>query len=96
MTAFSHIKTSLANSKSLATFNKDAETILVVDASPFGLGAVSFQKEGKEERVISYGSCGLTEVESRYSQTEKEALAIVWACKHFYSYLYGTEFELRS
>ena len=33
-------------------------------------------------------------MERRYWQTEKEALAVVWACERFYVYLYDIEFEL--
>ena len=33
-------------------------------------------------------------VEKRYSQTEKEALAIIWGVEHFHLYLYGNEFTL--
>ena len=33
-------------------------------------------------------------MEKRYSQTEKEALGIVWACERFHMYLYGIDFEL--
>lgn len=44
-------------------------------------------------RVISYASKSLTDCERRYSQTKKEALALVYMCERFYYWLY-TEFEL--
>lgn len=47
-----------------------------------------------EMRVICYASRLLTDCESRYSMTEKEALAVVWACEKFHIYLYGIDFEL--
>ena len=59
-----------------------------------GLGAVLAQKQQGEFRVIMYASRSLTEVERRYSQTEREALAIVWACERFHTYLYGIKFHL--
>ncbi|CAB4008609.1 Transposon Tf2-6 poly, partial [Paramuricea clavata] len=45
-------------------------------------------------RVISYASRSITETEKRYSQTEKEALALVWAYEKFHPYVYGISFEL--
>ena len=54
------------------------------------LGPSSF----KPSRVVSYVSRALTPVETRYSQNEREALAIVWACAKFHLYLYGTEFRV--
>jgi len=46
--------------------------------------------------VISYASRNLTDVEKRYSQTEKEALASVWACERFNLYVYDHDFELET
>ena len=43
---------------------------------------------------MAYASRALTSVEKRYSQTEKEALSIVWAVEHFHLYLFGHSFTL--
>ena len=58
-------------------FDPNRETEIIVDASPVGLSGIMLQ-EGK---VVRYASKSLTETEKRYSQTEKENLAIVWAKK---------------
>ena len=78
----------------MAHYNPEAETELRVDASPVGLGAILMQSDGKEVRPVAYASRSLTDVERRYSQTEREALAVVWGCERFHLYLYGTEFKL--
>ena len=52
------------------------------------------QVQNGEERVICFASRRLTEVKRRYSQTEREALGIVWACGRLHMYLYGTDFEI--
>ena len=46
------------------------------------------------DRVICYESRTVSSVERKYSQIEKEALVLVWACEQFYVYLYGADFEL--
>ena len=76
----------------MAYFDPRKKTELIVDASPVGLGAVLCQ-EGK---VLQYASKSLSDVEGRYSQIEKEALAIVWGCEHFHLYLYGAHFVLHT
>ena len=43
---------------------------------------------------ICYASRSLTECERKYSQTEKEALALVWACERSHAYIYRMRFNL--
>ena len=52
------------------------------------------QQQGEDLRIISYVSRSLSDKKRRFSKTEKEVLAIVWACERFYAHLYGAEFEL--
>jgi len=52
--------------------------------------------QGVEWRVIAYASRGLTDVERRYSQVERETLAMVWACERFNMYIFGWNFELQT
>ena len=91
--SFNKIKTLLTEKNNNAHFRVNSKTELAVDASPVGLAAILAQYDENGNRdVIAYGSRALTAVEQRYSQTEKEALAIVWGCEHFHIYLYGSSF----
>lgn len=57
--------------------------------------AVLVQMDKQDEaRIIMYASKSLSDIEKRYAQTAKEALALVWAVERFYFYLYGKEFDL--
>ena len=78
-----------------AYFDPSKRTVATFDASPFGLGAALTQvDQNGQEHVVAYASRILGDVERRYSQTEREALAIVWGCERFYLYLYGADFEI--
>ena len=44
--------------------------------------------------IVAYASRSLSPVEQRYSQTERETLACVWACERFHLYVYGAPFTL--
>lgn len=94
--AFESLKQQLADIKTLGYYNPADKTQIIADASPVGLGAVLIQIDGKGPRVIAYGNKSLTDCEKRYCQTEKEALALVWAVEHFKIYLLGKEFDLIS
>ena len=94
--SFERLKEYMAEKRTLAYFQLNAKTRVVADASPFALGGVLTQLQNNVWRVISYASRSLTDVERRYSQTEKESLALVWACERFSLYLYGLPFELET
>ena len=91
--SFDELKKRVSSAETLGYFDKNAPIKMIADASPVGLGAVLVQEQG-ELRVISYASRSQSDTEHRYSQTEKEPLAIVWACERFHAYLYGAEFDL--
>jgi len=56
---------------------------------------LSQQEPGiNDPKIVAYASRSLTDTEKRYSQTEKEALAIVLSVEHFHLFLYGSEFTL--
>ncbi|KAK3773162.1 hypothetical protein RRG08_013749 [Elysia crispata] len=93
--SFQELKNSLTSSSCLGYFSLTAEkTLLITDASNVGLGAMLVQENQGVCKVICYASRSLTDVERRYSTTEKEALAAVWACEKFHMYLYTVNFEL--
>ncbi len=64
--------------------------LLCTDASSLGVGAVLMQSsESQRPHVIAYASRVLNSAKSKYSVTCLEALAVVWALKHFRGIVYG-------
>lgn len=91
--ALNELKDSLENSKTLGFFDVNKETVLYVDGSPVGVGAVLTQKDEKGDTTpIYYASKSLSPTQSRYSQLEREALAVFWAIRRFDLYLRGKSF----
>jgi hypothetical protein len=65
------------------------------DASDNGLGAVLYQKQPNGlDKVIQYASRTLSTGERKWHTTEKEALAIIWACEKFAPHLMGPKFTV--
>ena len=54
-----------------------------------GLSACLFQDRGSGLQPVHYISRTMTDTEKRYSQTEKDALAVRWAKNRFKMYLLG-------
>ncbi len=92
--AFKILKDKLAEATTLAYFDKDAPMKVIADARPKGIGAVLVQDQRGEMVPVCYVSRSLTECEQRYSQTEREALALVWACERLHPYVYSRQFDL--
>ena len=89
--AFESIKQAIQKDCIMHFYNPEQQTQLTVDASPVGLGAIlsNMDSQGNIHNV-AYASRSLSIVEQKYSQTEREALAVVWACERFHLYLVGT------
>lgn len=93
--SFQKLKHSLSEGETLGHYKLDADkTQLITDASNVGVEAVLVQENKGHTRVISYASRALSETEKKYSTTEKEGLAVVWAFEKYHLYLYGIDFEL--
>ena len=88
--AFDKLKQVLTGAHVMAYFDSSKPTELIVDASPTGLGAILTQN-GK---VICYASRALTPTEQRYSQTDREFLAVEYGVEHFHLYLFGSCFRV--
>ena len=95
-TSFCELKRLLTTAPVLAFPDFDEEFVLTTDASSIGLGAVLSQRISGSERPVAYASRCLTKVEARYSATERECLAVVWAVRHFAVYLQGRQFTLQT
>ena len=81
----------------LVHYDPAVELVLACDASPYGVGAVlSHHFSDIEEKPIIFVSCSLGAAERKYSQLEKEGLAIVFGVKKFHQYLCGRQFTILS
>lgn len=92
--ALNQLKEKMTSAPILSCPNFEIPFVLQTDASDIGVGAVLFQRESEIEKVISYSSRKLTPREQKYSTTEKECLAIVWAIQKNQHYLEGYEFTV--
>ncbi|KAG8196623.1 hypothetical protein JTE90_014180 [Oedothorax gibbosus] len=93
--SFQNIKEEICSPQVLVHYDPALPVMLATDASPVGLGAVlSHKMSDGTERPIAFASRTMTDTEKKYSQIDKEALAIVWAVKKFYLYLKGRRFTL--
>ena len=91
-TSFQRLREMVITTPVLAFYSPTATTTVSADASSHGLGGVLLQVQEDGRRApVSYVSRALTAAERRYSQIEKEALAMVWSCEKFHCHLFGRD-----
>ena len=87
--AFHKSKSMLNSSNVLIHYDPEKPMIIGCHTLPYGLGTVlSHIMPNKSEKPIMFNSRTLTKAERKYSQIEKEALAIIVAVKKFHKYIY--------
>jgi hypothetical protein len=88
--SFEALKVAVATRPLLAHPRTDRPMKVVCDASDHGMGAMLAQDdENGVERPIAFASATFADEATRYTTTEKEGLAVVWAVKHFRPYIHG-------
>lgn len=94
--AFGRLKQALTTAPILSYPQTSGKFILDTDASNTAIGGVLSQVQNGQEKVIGYFSKVLSKPERNYCVTRRELLAAVKSMEHFYKYLYGREFLLRT
>ena len=88
--SFEDIKSRLVEAPIMAKPDCTKEFEIICDASDYAMGAVLGQKIDKIFRAIYYASKTFSDAQENYSTTEKEMLAIVFACEKFRPYILGS------
>ena len=88
--AFDKLKQSITEDTTLCYFSPKLPIVVRTEASyKEGIAAALFQKTHKGLQPVHFVSRSLSDVEKRYSQTEKDALAVKWGKERLSMYLLG-------
>jgi len=90
--AFEKMKLVMMSPPVLTFPHPNLPKVIHTDACGYGVGAVLCQIEDSKEKVIAYASRSLTSAEQKYTTSEQECLAIVFAVGKFRPYLWGQKF----
>ena len=88
--AFEELKLILSQAPILSPSDWAKEFHVTLDASGWCLGAILWQfDDSNRESPVYYASRQMSPAEKKYTTTEREALAVIYACKKFRHYLLG-------
>ena len=88
--SFEEIKSRLVEAPIMAKLDWNSEFEIMCDANDYAMEAVLGRKDDKMFRAIYYASKTFNEAQDNYSTTEKEILAMVFACEKFRPYILGS------
>ena len=88
--AFKEIKSRFVTAPIMVTPDWNKEFEIMCDASDYAMGVVLGQRNEKIFKAIYYASKTFNETQKNYSTTEKETLAMVFACEKFRPYILGS------
>ena len=86
---FKDLKSAITSAPALVPYYPARDTLVICDGSPTGLGGGLFQKTQHGYQPVHYVSRTLTDTERRYSQIERQTLAIEFATSRLQMYLLG-------
>ena len=88
--AFETTKRAIGSVGVLVLYDPKRPHTVNCDASQYGISAVLAHKsDDGTDQAIAFASCSLSSAEQKYSQLDKEALAMFFGACKFYQYLYG-------
>ena len=88
--SFEEIRSRLVEAPIMAKLDWNKEFEIMCDASDYVMGVVLGQRIDKMFKAIYYDRKTLNKAQENYSTTEKEMLAMVFACEKFRPYILGS------
>ena len=93
---FNYLRNTLSSNTVMCYYDPNKEHEIITDAGPAGITAILVQhsKTQEDHQIVAYSSRALNDVERRYSQMEKECLAIL--CEKFRVYVISAPFIIQT
>ena len=88
---FQQVKQAIISDTTLRYFNPLLPVTIQVNASQVGLGTALLQN-----KPVAFASKAFTDTECRYTNKEREMLAVVFGAERFHMYVYGQSFTIES
>lgn len=94
--SFERSKELITSNQVLELYDPEKEIVVSADAGPYGVGVVMSHIVNGVEKPVLFASSTLSPAEKNYSQPQRKALAVIFALKKFYKYIYGKKFTIIS